>query len=449
MNNKKVAVVGYGLEGKDLVNYLLNKGFDVTIFDKKNKKDLDILQRHKKLMFVTGKNYLSEGLDKYQEIFRSPGVYRYKKELVEAEKKGSVISSASILFFDNCPAKIIAVTGTKGKGTTSSLIFEILKLAKKDVYLVGNIGSPFLEILPRVTKDTWIVTEMSSFQLIDLQKSPSIAVVLNITEDHLDWHENIQEYIDAKKNIVKHQTDKDLAVINSDYEISNSFQKITKAEVFLTSINKKVNGCYVADGKIILEVDKQKSTLGNVDKLILRGKHNWENICSASLASFLAGCDFESIKKTIFSFKGLEHRLEFVKTVNGISFYNDSFATGPQPTIAAIRSFNEPVTLILGGYDKNLSYNKMFQIISQRENIKNIFLIGDLEKKFDLSLRNTGFDGNIYKMGKRNIKDIVKKTFEVTEKGGAVILSPAAASFDMFDNYKQRGKLFKEAVDNL
>ncbi|MFH1971589.1 MAG: UDP-N-acetylmuramoyl-L-alanine--D-glutamate ligase, partial [Patescibacteria group bacterium] len=342
--NINIAVIGFGLEGQDLVKYFLNKGYNITVFDSKEKKELEITDDYNNVQFVTGKKYLSKNLDIFETIYRSPGVYRYKRKLVDAEKRGATISSATQLFFNECSGKIIAVTGTKGKGTTSTLIYNILKKSGKDVYLVGNIGKAFLEILPKLNSKSWVVMELSSFQLIDLKKSPHIAVVLNITEDHLDWHKNVEEYINAKKNILTHQSKKDFAVINSDYKVSESFKKITKANVYLTSVKKETNGCYIKGKNIVLNVGKDKNIIGEVEKLILKGKHNWENINSATVAAFLAGADLDSIKEETFSFKGLEHRLEFVREFQGVSFYNDSFATGPQPTIAAINSFKEPLT---------------------------------------------------------------------------------------------------------
>src|SRR3990172_9188726 len=205
---KKVAILGFGLEGKDLALYLLGQGVDVSVFDKKNEADIDFAGLDKgKMTLICGENYLKEGLGGFDYVFRSPGVYRYIAEIVEAESRGVKISSAIKLFFEKCPAKIVGVTGTKGKGTTSTLIYEILKEGGYDVYLAGNIGKAYLELLPKLKKESIVVLELSSFQLIDMDVSPHIGVVLNITQDHLDWHKDLKEYVDAKKNIVKFQKD--------------------------------------------------------------------------------------------------------------------------------------------------------------------------------------------------------------------------------------------------
>jgi UDP-N-acetylmuramoylalanine--D-glutamate ligase len=411
MNNiykgKKVAILGYGIEGQDAEKFLKFCGAEITILDKKD----DV-------------NYLN-GLSKFNIIVRSPGVYRFLPEILEVEKKGIVITSAVKKFFENCPGKIIGVTGTKGKGTTSTLIYEILKTDGRDVYLSGNIGKPYLELLPKLSKDSWVIMEMSSFQLIDLDLSPHIAVILNITLDHMDWHKDRDEYVNAKKNIVSHQTSNDFAVINVEYETPKSFAKIAK-------------------GKVI-EFSKDTLDAGFKKDLLLRGEHNLENIAAAVAVGRVLKINDNKTLGVVRNFKGLEHRLELVDEVNGINFYNDSFATGPQPTIAAINSFTEPETLILGGSDKGLDFGELREKIEKKDNIKNLILIGDIGEKIGGGIKGK----NIINLGKTSMTQIVKKAFEVTPKGGVVILSPAAASFDMFKNYKDRGNQFKEAVHQI
>jgi len=405
--SKKIAIIGYGLEGQDAERFLKDKGADVTILDQKD--DL---------------NYL-KNLDRYEIIVRSPGVYPFKKELVDVAKKGIRITTPTHIFLDEFKGKIIGVTGTKGKGTTSTLIYELLKLAEFDIHLAGNIGKPMLELLPSLTSKSYIVLEMSSFQLIDLPVSPDIAVILNITSDHMDWHKNQEEYVKAKKNIVKFQKTSDWAVINRDYKTSEGFSKLTKANVIFFS-------------KKTLEIDYKKG-------IILRGEHNLENIAAAVAVAKILNINKDLIVKAVRNFKGLEHRLEFVKEINGVKFYNDSFATGPQPTIAAINSFTEPETLILGGSDKGLDFEELGKLIDKKENVKNIILIGQIRDKIKRHIKVK----KILDLGLSDMKTIVKKAYEITPKGGVVILSPAAASFDMFHDYKDRGNQFKEVVNSL
>lgn len=426
LKGKKVAVLGFGIEGRDAIAYLLSVGAHVTLFDQKDESSLDFSGVNKNLIsLVCGNNYLDNGLVDFDYIVRSPGIYRYLPEIVEAENKGVIITSSIKLFFEKCQGKIIGVTGTKGKGTTSTLIYEILKAADYSAHLAGNIGKPYLELLPKLNKNSWVVMEMSSFQLIDLDISPNIAVVLNITEDHLDWHKDKDEYINAKKNINAHQTQSDFMVINQDYDVSKSFGENGRGK--LVSFSK-----YTLESKF-------------KDRLLLRGEHNLENIAAAVAVAKILKIDDEVIQKVLTTFKGLEHRLELVGTVNGITFYNDSFATGPQSTIAAINSFTEPETLILGGSDKGLDYGELGKVISNKENVKNIILIGKIGDK----IGNEIHDKKIISLGNTTMIRIVEVANEITPKGGVVILSPAAASFDMFANYKDRGMQFKKAVQKL
>lgn len=406
--NKKVAILGYGMEGQDAEKFLKSRDAEITILDKK-----------------FGENYLRGGLSGFDFIVRSPGVYRYIPEIIEAEKAGVVITSAIKIFFDEHKGKIIGITGTKGKGTTSTLIYEILKSDGRDVYLSGNIGKPYLELLPVLNPESYVILEMSSFQLIDMDVSPDIAVVLNITLDHMDWHKNKEEYINAKKNIVSHQKHGDFALLNLEYETSKKFADVATGKVDFFS--KKL-----LDGKF-------------KESLLLRGEHNLENIAAAVAVAKIVGVDENKILQTVKSFKGLEHRLELVAEVNGRTFYNDSFATGPQPTIAAINSFTEPVTVILGGSDKGLDFKELREVIEKKENVKNLILIGLIGGKIGEGIT----DKNIINLGHTTMPEIVKKAYEITPDGGVVILSPAAASFDMFKNYKDRGTQFKKAVETF
>ncbi len=425
-SGKNVAVLGLGIEGKDAIKYLLSKRAKVTLFDKKTEKDLNFSELNKDdFDLVLGDNYLNGDFGHFDYIVRSPGVYRYLPEIVNAERKGVVVTSAIKIFFENCPAKIIGVTGTKGKGTTSTLIYEILKAGGKDAHLAGNIGKPYLELLGRLTSESWVVMELSSFQLIDLSMSPNIAVVLNITQDHLDWHKNIEEYINAKKNIVSHQMRSDFAVINEEYRTSRDFSKVTK-------------------GKAIFFAKKTLETKYK-ENLLLRGEHNLENIAAAVAVGKIIGVDEKTILQVVRNFKGLEHRLELVAEIDGRTFYNDSFATSPQPTIAAINSFTEPITLILGGRTKGLDYSGLRHEIANKKNIKNLILIGEIGEEIGGGIKSK----NIISLGMCPIDQIVKQALDATPVGGVVILSPAATSFDMFKNYKERGLQFKNAVLKL
>lgn len=442
---QKVAVLGFGLEGQDLCRFLLKQKTQITVFDQKDDLNGKEYQNFKKagVNFKLGKNCL-KSLSGFKFIFRSPGFKRLLPEILLAEKQGAKISSATKLFFELCPGKIIGVTGTKGKGTTAALINEILKKDNQKVFLAGNIGQPMLSLLPQIKKGNWVVLELSSFQLQDLNQSPHLAVVLFIASEHLDHHQNTEEYIQAKANIVSHQKESDLAILNADDLTSSSFASLTPAKIYCFSRQKKVNGAYVQRGQICLVGQK----VGPVKDLKIRGVHNWDNVCAAALASSLTGASLESIKKTIFSFKGLEHRLEYVKTINKVVFYNDSFSTTPETTIAAIKSFKKPIVLIAGGSEKGSDYCELGKEINCQP-VKTLILIGQMAERIKKAVLAAGFQGEILFRPSEKMDEIVKLAFDKSKPGDIILLSPACASFDMFKDYKQRGVQFKKYAQAL
>ena len=351
--NKKIAVIGKGIEGQSSAKYLKKHGADVTILDEKQ-----------------GKDYL-QNLDKYDFIVRSPGV---KPELLKNAKE---ITSQIKLFFDLAPCKIIGVTGTKGKGTTSSLIYEMLKKQGFDAYLGGNIGEPPFEFLDKLNARSIVVLELSSFQLLDLDKSPHIAVMLMTTSEHLDWHSSIGEYIDAKRNILKFQTSKDFAILNRDYAASNESDIHTKAKVFYVSTERNgYEGCFIKDNAVFLNLNGREEKIIATSEILLPGKHNLENACAAVMAAILSGVSKQNIVSVLKTFKGLVHRLELVDTIKGVRYYDDSFSTTPETAIAAINAFKNPEILILGGSSKNSNFEELGKTISNAENIKAIIGIG-------------------------------------------------------------------------
>lgn len=445
-SNKKIAVLGFGIEGEDVCRFLLKKKAKITVFDQKTDRELgEVYQRFKNqgVEFRLGENYLDGGLVSFDIVFRSPAFKRFLPQIVAAEKKGTAILSATKLFFDFCPAKIIGVTGTKGKGTTATLIYQILRRAQKKVFLAGNIGQPMLTLLPKLTKDSWVVLELSSFQLQDLTKSPHIAAVLFIVPEHLDYHQNEKEYIQAKTNIVRHQKRSDFAILNGDNSVSSSFASLTPAKVYYFSRQKEVNGAYVRAGQIFFS----NKLVGETAKLKLRGVHNWDNVCAAITASFLAGADLTSIKKVVFSFPGLEHRLELVRKFKEVSFYNDSFSTTPETAMAAIKSFEQPIILIAGGSEKGSDFTTLGKEIAQGS-VKTLVLIGQMATRIKKAVDKAGFKGEIiFRPG--GMKEIAKTALEKAKPGDIVLLSPGCASFDMFANYKARGKQFKTRVKAL
>ncbi|MBI5530930.1 MAG: UDP-N-acetylmuramoyl-L-alanine--D-glutamate ligase [Candidatus Doudnabacteria bacterium] len=457
LKNKMVAVLGYGLEGRKTVDYLLKHGVSPTIFDQKKFSDWDSEQQQAikdlGINFIFGPDCYKE-LAGFEVIFRSPGIPLSHPDLLGLAKKqeGKVIfTSQTIWFFDHSKAKIIGVTGTKGKGTTSTLIYEILKASGEKIkaksYLTGNIGKiqPF-EILDELAPDDLVVYELSSFQLQDLKRSPHIGVVLMTTSEHLDYHKDIKEYHQAKCPIVKFQTEEDIAIINKDFPASVAIGSYGKGQKKYFSTSAKVpDGCYVQDDKIILSWGGKKSiTVLPTNKLLLRGKHNLQNVCAAVLAAWAAGCPLPVIKQVLQNFKGLKHRLELVSEKQGIKFYNDSFSTTPETAIAAINSFTENEVLILGGSSKNSDFTELANTLAAANNVKAIIFIGPEGKKIK-NLLNGRFSGQSLE-GAQNMEEIFTQIKKVASSGDVVLLSPACASFDMFKNYQDRGEQFINQV---
>lgn len=428
LKNKKIAVIGAGIEGLSSEKLLKNKGAIVTVLDQKQ-----------------GDDYLN-GLDKYDLVVRSPGV---KITTLTSHVSLDKITSQTKLFFDLCPCKIIGVTGTKGKGTTASLIYEMLKKQNFDAYLGGNIGEPPLNFLGRLNTHSIVVLELSSFQLIDLTKSPHIAIMLMTTSEHLDWHKSVEEYVDAKRNIVRFQTEKDFLIVNRDYPASNESDILTKGKAYYVSTERNgYEGCFIKSGFVDLNKDGIEEKIIDTSQILLPGKHNLENVCSAVMAATLSGVSKENIVSVLKTFKGLVHRIELVVTINGVKYYDDSFSTTPETAIAAIRAFKNPEILILGGSSKNSNFEELGQVISSAENIKAIIGVGVEWPKIKEQLSNIS-SGVLLIEGADNMEKIVKAASKLAVPGDVVLLSPACASFDMFKNYKDRGEQFKKEVVQL
>lgn len=425
--NKKVAVLGLGIEGSSSASFLKQQGAQVSELDLKEDRD-----------------YLKD-LDRFDVVVRSPGV-----KLSDLKDFKGEITSQTKLFFELCPCPIIGVTGTKGKGTTSSLIYEMLKTEGRDVYLGGNIGTPPLSFLPELNKDSIVVLEMSSFQLHDLDKSPHISVMLMTTSEHLDYHKDVLEYIDAKRNILRFQRENDFAVLNKDYLASRESDNHTNAKVFYVSRETDTqNGCFVKDDKIVIRTqEKGEQEIIDTSEILLPGKHNFENVCAATMAATLAGVSVKTIRQILKTFKGLEHRLELVSEVKGVRYYDDSFSTTPETAIAAIEAFSHPEILILGGSSKNSDFSALGQVIFDAKNIKAIIGIGIEWERIKKAIGHKRSDIE-YIENCKNMQEIIDAATKIAEDGDVVLLSPACASFGMFKNYKDRGEQFKKAVMDL
>lgn len=424
----KVAIVGYGIEGRVSYEYWINQGNEVTIHDAKVDVELP-----KGARSVLGPNYLSN-LDGYDLVVRSAGVKPW-----EIKTKARV-TTATREFFERCPARIIGVTGTKGKGTTSSLIARILGEGGWRTWLGGNIGTSPLEFLSKVRANHLVILELSSFQLMDLERSPHIAVCLMIASEHMDWHHNMREYVTAKGNIFWHQEPGDLAIYNAHNEYSREIAQLSPGRrvPFLESPGAMVEGDTITiSGTKICPV----SEVG------LIGPHNLENICAAITATWeLVKGDPAPVRRAVTAFTGLEHRLEFVRELGRVRYYDDSFSTTPETAVAAIRSFAGPKVIILGGSEKNSNYTEMAKVVAT-EDVRQVILIGLTAPRIRAALEAAGYTKAI--TGPAQMSEIVASARAVSEPGDIVILSPACASFDLFKNYKDRGNQFKAAVSAL
>lgn len=432
----KIAILGFGLEGQSIYRWLVDQGTDPDII---NIHDQSLIKGYQG---VYGNDYLKD-LDQYHytKIYRSPGV-RFDQEIK------TPISSATIEFFKHCPAKIIGITGTKGKGTTASLIDGILKLAGKNSYLVGNIGTPALDILNQLTPDDWVVYELSSFQLIDLNQSPDIAVCLMLGLDHQDWHRDKNEYYLAKANIFKYQSIQDLAVYKADDQNSTSLATVSLAQK--RGYGPLGSGSMIEYDKLGIYFDSKLEITRSI--VALPGLHNLENIAAAISATWDIIEDRSIYLEIVSSFRGLEHHIEFVAKVGGISYYDDSFATNPSSTIAAINALTEngdKIVVMIGGMDKGLDYLPLANYLSDLGQIK-VLLYGQASEMIIQTFRSVGFEGYQVNEG-QDFVQIVDQAKQLANAEGLqiVLLSPATSSKDMFDDYKQRGRIFSEIVKKI
>lgn len=446
----KIAVLGYGSQGKSAYDYWLKAGNDLTVHD--SREDLDLPEN---TMSVLGDNYLNN-LDGYDLIVRAAPII-HPREIVAANPDSpdilNKVTSNTNEFMRVCPSKnIIGVTGTKGKGTTSTLIARMLEAFGYRVHLGGNIGTPPLELLDNDIKpEDWVVLELANFQLIDLKTSPHIAVCLMVVPEHLDWHEDMEEYIAAKQQLFINQGEDDLAIYFAENENSES---VASASLGTLIPYFAEPGAIVKNNKVIIG----NSEICNVNEIALLGKHNWQNVCAAVTAVWQIGHDVKALNAVIKSYAGGEFRLQFVREFKGVKFYNDSFGTTPETAIVAIKSFKEPKVLILGGGQKKSDYSELAKTISN-SNVRKVILIGNTANAehptashlISKVLAIHGFNKilDLSSSNDRTMDKIVHHCLLEAESGDVVLLSTACTSFDMFDNYKQRGELFNEAVLKL
>ena len=448
IKNKTVSLIGLGVSNLPLVPFLFECGAkEVIVRDLKKKDDApEVIQAiHHGAEVILGESYLSELNENI--VIRSPGIRPDRDELATAEGKGSYITCETELFLRFCPCHTIAVTGSDGKTTTTTIVSKLLEKANRIVHLGGNIGRAILPQLKNIQScDEFAVMELSSFQLMNCRYSPSISIITNLSENHLDWHRNMDEYLNAKKNILRWQGPNHTAVLNADNQYTNSCEYNGNALYF--SCKGKTNGLYLKDGIIYSSIDSDKKELLKISDIKIRGIHNVQNYMAAISAVF-PFVSQQDIFDVATQFGGVEHRMEFVRSLHGVTYYNSSIDSSPARSIAALNAFQDPIIMIAGGYDKNLDYSPLGDVICSH--VKHLILCGATSEKIYQSVLNSPLY-NTDKLSIQRANDFehaVKISQQVAKPSDVVVLSPASASFDMFRNFDERGKTFKKIVMEL
>ena len=442
LRGKNILVMGLGVSNRPLVRLLLEFGCTVTGCDRtpREKVDAEVLELEELgCRLSLGESYL-DGLTA-DVVFRTPGMHPHIPALQQLRDTGAKVTSEMEVFFELCPCKLLAVTGSDGKTTTTTLISEMLKKTGKTVWLGGNIGTPLLPLCRQMTADDYAVVELSSFQLMDMTHSPQVAVVTNLAPNHLDVHKDMDEYVDAKKNIFAFQQEGDLLVLNADNAITDAFTGNGRIVKFSRQETAYV---HIRDGVIY----RGETAVLNCSDILLPGVHNIENYMAA-IAAVEGLVSDEDIRYVAQNFGGVEHRIELVRIKDGVRFYNDSIASSPSRTIAGLNSFKEKVLLIAGGYDKHIPYDVLGPYLCR--SVKTLFVNGATGDQIRAAAENCPD----YKPGCPEIvdcadfTDAVHKAAAAAEAGDVVLMSPASAAFDQFKNFMERGNYFKKLVKEL
>lgn len=450
IKNRKTAIIGLGVSNIPLLDYLYKLGAKITVFDNRTIDEIDknILDKitDRNIEFSFGKNNLSK-LVGYEIIFRSPTCRPDTNELVKESERGAIITSEIEMLMELCPGTTIGITGSDGKTTTTSLIYEIIKKQGYNCYLGGNIGIPLFNKIDEMKPEDIVILELSSFQLMGISVSPRIAVITNISPNHLDIHKSYEEYIEAKKNIFKNQDENGVVILNYDNQITRECEKEVKGKVVFFSKEQKLSDGVVLDNEVIKVCqNKLRRHLLNTKDLMLKGQHNYENACAA-VAATLSLVDAEQQIEAIQNFRGVKHRLEFVKEIDGVKWYNDSIGTSPTRTIAGLNSFEEKIVLIAGGYDKHLDYTPIAKPILEK--VSTLILMGQTASKIKNAVQEKMLDEGIEIYECDTLKEAVDVAKKTAQKGEIVLFSPASASFDMYKNFEERGDKFKSIVNSL
>ena len=451
IDGKKIAMCGIGVSNTPLILNFLSKGARVIACDRRSREQIGEIAN--RLEAAGAELQLGEGyLDRLEVdiIFRTPGMSFNLPELDAARKKGIAVTSEMEVFFDLCPATIFAVTGSDGKTTTTTLIAKMLESEGKRVHVGGNIGNPLLPEIENISAEDFVVVELSSFQLISMRKSPDVAVVTNVAPNHLDIHKDMDEYVEAKKNVLLHQNAFSRTVLNRDNEITEGFRDFVRGQSLGFSMERKLNnGAWLApDGTLHMAYRGIDVPIMHRSEIAVLGDHNVANYLTAITAVWgYVGMD--SIRKVAKEFRGVEHRIELVRELDGVKYYNDSIASSPTRTIAGLKAFDRKVILIAGCYDKHIPFEPMAPYITEK--VKLLLLCGTTAEKIENCVREyEGYsEGSPEIIRVANIEEAVKVAHERAVSGDVVTLSPACASFDAFPNFAARGNYFKEVVNKL
>lgn len=447
IKNKNVAVVGIGVSNIPLIEFLIDLGAEVTAFDKKTREELvEVVSKYEKqgVKFELGEGYLDK-LVGFEVIFKTPSMRIDGKELSKAKKSGAYVTSEMEEFIRYCPAKIYGITGSDGKTTTTSLVYAILKAAGYNTWVGGNIGTPLFTKIEEINKEDRVVLELSSFQLMTIDTSTDIALITNLSPNHLDMHKDLQEYIDSKKNIYKFQQDDDLLVLNDDNEVTRGIETETKGKLYTFSrLHKVENGSYYEDGELFVNGKK----VCNKEEVLLKGMYNIENLLAA-FAMTADEVDVKYMKEIATTFTGVEHRNEFIRKYRGVEYYNNSIASSPTRTLASLKAFDKPVILIAGGRDKKVPFDSL--AFEGYPYIKELILLGEAKKQIEFVFnkleKEKGIKIPIHIVD--TLEEAVEKSVEISEEGDIVTLAPACTSFDMFANFEVRGNRYRSIVNEL
>lgn len=449
LENKKILLIGLAKTGISTIKYLDKLGASIIVNDIKDKEKLsDILKELENLdnvEYILG--YHPENVDDIDMAVVSPGVPLDLPFILKLKSKNiEIIGEVELAYRLSNNPTFIGITGTNGKTTTTSLVGEIFKKSNVDTYIVGNIGNPVIDTVGVANEKSVLVTELSSFQLesIDTFK-PRVSAILNFTEDHLNRHHTMENYIEAKSRIFMNQDSEDFCILNYDDEVVREISKDIKAKKIFFSRKKQLEeGIYLnKDNNIVIDIN-DKVILLNKEELSLPGNHNLENCMAAIGISYVSNVDIEVIKDVLKSFAAVEHRQEFVKNLNGVMFVNDSKGTNPDSTIKAIQSYKRPIILIAGGMDKQSNFDELLDVA--KENVKALVLLGETASKIQTIAKEKGFK-EIYKV--KDMKEAVSISYKIANKEDVVLLSPACASWDMYKSFEVRGNDFKDNVHNL